>query len=374
MLANRQHGILLFLCRALPIVFLGVAYVGLAWAENSSKPAKADEIRDFSGSFVGEPHCYSCLEENYAQFQKLLAKFKAAARPTKLEKIDDFYLSRVGVLIHEECFDTFGSRLDVEQAVTDAIVTGFTCMIKGKEFADRQVGRDDMNYANGGSVYQKHVPRLVNLFTRHHRVSFAPIHSQTTAGGMVDLRWSDPCQSHATDLGHGDLRDGKPCRFVPEVELGRPKVYCRADNFTRIGLAQQGGEGRAASSLPFSVNPSFLPWQDKVKVYNPPMVTFLPKSHGMDAGAFQSTLWHELFHNLGYEHDSNTAQDDPYFCQVACFWDQHASRTLRKSLRSYSAQTCTTIEKMSDSNRDTTNAIATDIGNSLNANLERDDP
>lgn len=331
--------------------------------------ARAEEVRDFTGSFVGDPHCYSCLEENYAQFQKLLTQFKAAPKPTTLEKIDDFRLSRVGILIHEGCFDTFGSRFDVEQAVTDAIVTGFTCMIKGKEFADRQVDRGDMNYANGGSAYQKHVPRLVNLFTRHHRVSFTPIHAPTATGDILETRWSDPCQSHITGLGHGDLRNGKPCRFVPEVELGRPKVYCHADNLTKIGLIQQGGEGRAVGSLPFSVNPSFLLWQDKVKVYNPPMVTFLPKSHGMDAGAFQSTLWHELFHNLGYEHDSKIDQD-PYYCQVACFWDQHASETQTQDTRAHSAQMCTTNETPDDGDR----AIATNIGNSLNSNLERDEP
>ncbi len=355
-------------------------YTALALISLSTTTLSASEATlDFSGSLTGKEFCYSCYEDNYKKFNEILTEFQKSKKPRKLRKIDDFYLTRVGILVHEECFDIFGERFDVEQAVSDAITTGFSCLVNGKQYADEKVLREKKDegdfrtirdYENGGSVFQKHSPRLVNLFTQQQSVPYAPVRVKLTDGSGIHLKLYSPCTDLARIPGFENLKIDTDCEFHPELELGRPKLLCSPDLLTIAAIKKNDGRdltsinvnGRALGSLPNSVVPIYKKWKGKTKVYNGPMIIFLPESYKMHVGAFQSTLWHELFHNIGYEHDSKVDQD-PYFCQVACF---HGIHMKSQEYRSHSAQMCTT----NDLPDDTAHAIANNIGNWLRQFLE----
>ena len=63
----------------------------------------------YSSTATEADFCFECYDKNYSKFTELLAQFKEVQKkaPRNLPKIDDFYVSRVGVLIHEECFEKF---------------------------------------------------------------------------------------------------------------------------------------------------------------------------------------------------------------------------------------------------------------------------
>ncbi|MCB0348259.1 MAG: hypothetical protein KDD37_05460 [Bdellovibrionales bacterium] len=335
----------------------------LQFVERNTQPVK---ILDFANSFTEGDFCFTCYDKNYSKFSEMLKDFENKPKPIKLPKIDDFYMSRVGVLIHEECFEIYGDKFDVEQAVTDSVVKGFSCMMKGKEFANKKEASGDTFYANGGAAYTSHIPRLVNLFTQQKKINYAPIRSTTSDGAKFRMDLKNPCKELSKIPGYENLPIYDDCKFVPEVELGRPKIFCNPDELTLAAEKREGTDllasahDRALGSLPNSVYPLYKNWKGKTKVYNPPAVTFLPAAHGIDEGTFQSTLWHELNHNCGYEHNSKEHMD-PYFCQVACFWNEHASKTQSPSTRAESAKACISNAKPTSSD----NAAANRIGNTL---------
>ena len=318
---------------------------------------------DFIGPVLGDGFCFDCLERNFAQFRQLTARFKRLPKPAQPERIDDFIVSRVGILIHEDCIKAFGDRLDVEQVVTDTVITGFQCMIDRKHEADRRARRGEFDFANGGAAYREHIPRLLNLFTQH-----AVVNDVVTWGYGADGAWArvdlrDPCREFGK-LGYPTLALARDCSKASEVPLGQPKLFCGIDALSDVVTRRHHASpesSRALATLPQMAYPIYKNWQGKTRVYNAPMITFLPLTHDMDAGTFMSTLWHELAHNIGYEHGSET-QMDPYYCQTACFWHEHAARWQPPLTRIHAAQACATNRLPQQKDRDLADEIGRAFG------------
>lgn len=296
---------------------------------------------DYLGPVLGDGFCYDCLADNYAKFRALTARFARLPRPAEPDRLGDFVVSRVGILIHEDCYEAFGDRLDLEQVVTDTVVTGFQCLIERKREAERRGRHGDPAYVDGGAPYRDHIPRLLNLFTQHALVPNAVAWGFSPAGSPVRVDLREPCREYSK-LGYSALDLTPDCRFASEVPLGQPKLFCRIDALSDAVTKRHHSSpesSRALATLPQMAYPLFKVWKGRTQVYNAPMITFLPLSHDMEAGVFMSTLWHELMHNIGYEHGSSQHMD-PYFCQASCFWQQHAAHWQPPTVRIRSDQAC----------------------------------
>ena len=347
--------------RMLPRKNTGATLLGLlaighvaAWAT----PAAHAAPEDFLSPVTDAGFCFDCRAQNVARFEQLTRQFQRARRSAVPERLDDFVVSRVGVLIHEDCFAAFGDRIDVEQVVTDAVITGFQCMLDQKDAADRRFRDGALDFADGGAIVRDHIPRLLRLFTRHQAYPQAVAWGFTPAGSTNLVTLADPCRDHA-QLGYPSLQVHSDCRHVAEVPLGQPKLFCSIDALSEL-VTQRHHRApestRALATLPQMAYPVYKNWQGRTRVYNAPMITLLPLTHDMAAGVFMSTLWHELLHNAGYEHGSDT-HADPYFCQTACFWQEHAARWQPPITRIQAAHTCATLRPPQAPDR----ALADDI-------------
>lgn len=145
---------------------------------------------------------------------------RAAAAPAGLRRIDDFYESRVGVLIHEECFSQY--PYDIEEAVSEAFVQGMQCMhdmVATSDAAARfQVDqRDNM-------AFRFHIPRLVNLLSPENWTQ----EKHPMFGDYGDMRpMRSPCNPDGISPDYAEKLNILPdCKYVPEVEMGRPKLWC----------------------------------------------------------------------------------------------------------------------------------------------------
>jgi hypothetical protein len=272
-----------------------------------------------------KPFCFDCYEDNYAEYERLLAQFKKAqaVKPRKLRKIDDFYVSRVGVLIHEQCFDG-RFDFDVEQAVVDAMVKGMTCQVG-------LVGKSERALGTKGEAYYSHIPRLVNLLTNSTRVDEGAV-LEDIENRPVLMR--NPCQSYRTLPIAKDMEVSEDCEYVASIELGRPKLICQVDQFAlavdllkdEYQLHANDDGATAYSSGPHNRQAAFVNYESRTKVYNYPVIGFR-KSNQIHPVEFRSSFWHELMHNLGYTHTgklgSDAPPDYPYFCEIACFGDEY---------------------------------------------------
>jgi hypothetical protein len=189
--------------------------------------------QDFLSPVTDAGFCFDCRAENLARFRQLTARFKRARKPLQPERIDDFVVSRVGILIHEDCFAAFGDRIDVEQVVTDAVITGFQCLLDQKHAADRRFRAGERDFAGGGAVVRDHIPRLLRLFTRHEAYPQAVAWGFTPAGSMNLVRLADPCRDFR-QLGYPSLQVQSDCRHVAEVPLGQPKLFCSIDALSEL--------------------------------------------------------------------------------------------------------------------------------------------
>ncbi|MCB0347791.1 MAG: hypothetical protein KDD37_03105 [Bdellovibrionales bacterium] len=277
---------------------------------------------EYSGTQTEGDFCFDCYDKNYSKFSELLSQFeeKQKTKPRNLPMIDDFYVSRVGVLIHRECFDKFGGQFDVEKAVTDAVVKGMSCKMD-------LVSESEKYLDTKGQAYYNHIPRLVNLLTNSSRVNDGLILSDTSNNPVL---MENPCQNYKTLPIAKDMDVKKDCEYVPEVELGRPKVICQADQFA-LAADKHNNSNRLANASavaygtgPEDRHPSFVNYNGKTKVYNYPVVAF--NRDQMSETQFKSTLWHEMMHNCGYSHSDEGTPDYAYMCEIACFGDEYPNK------------------------------------------------
>lgn len=320
---------------------MGTLLLAMLLATSGRGVVGSEPAPDFLGPVLGGGFCFDCLADNYAQFKALSARFARMRRPVEPERLGDFVVSRVGILIHEDCYQAFGDRLDLEQVVTDTVLTGFQCTIERKREAERRGRHGAPAYVDGGAPYREHIPRLLNLFTRHAPVADAVAWGFAADGSRVRIDLRDPCREYPK-LGYAALDLTSDCRFASEVSLGQPKLFCSIDALSAAVTRRHHRSpetSRALATLPQMAYPLFKVWEGRTQVYNAPMITLLPLSHDMEAGVFMSTLWHELMHNIGYEHGSAQYMD-PYFCQTSCFWQQHAALWQAPDVRIRADQAC----------------------------------
>jgi hypothetical protein len=191
---------------------------GLELVTRSTRPALRDTSRP-PGDLV--PCGPECLERTLQEFDQLLAEFESAQKkPAQkdLPKIDDFRVSRVGVLIHEQCFELYGPK--VEQWVTDAVVQGMTCQFNSAAMSKRDGKR--------GMAYQSHIPRQLNLFRGAQRVDEGAIYMTT----LATIIMTSPCEDYKTLPIAKDMKISSNCSYVPEVMLGAPKLICQVDRWS----------------------------------------------------------------------------------------------------------------------------------------------
>jgi hypothetical protein len=276
----------------------------------------------------GLPGCGpECYDRSYNLLMTLLDDFEAAqkvnVRKPNLKKIGNFYESRVGVLIHEECFQQYGD--DVEKWVTDATVEGLNCHITTEfEYDSKGNGR--------GQSYSRHIPQLVNLFSRDRD---APVTEGAVyynkATGKVEIM-ENPCENHAQfGLNLGSKIHPDNCSFNGSFNLTQPKIICQVDKL-ELAVNESGSENayanaavRAYATNPNYLKPAFINWpQGKTEVVNHPIIGMVPRATKFSEAEFKSTYWHEIMHNCGNSHKDTGHPDYAYFCATACFGKAHS--------------------------------------------------
>lgn len=280
----------------------------------------------------------TCIRHKFEQFTEMAWRFESlAAQPVPapaarrdLRKVDDFYESRVGVLIHEECFGQY--PFDVEQVAVEAVAQGFQCM---------------MDASVGDTMYRSHIPRLVNLFDERNYSS--PAHGLYGDLGEMQLE-PEPCALNGFD---DDFKSRvalhEDCRLIPEVQLGRPKIICQNDQ-AYIGAYGASRDLQPNTTKDFayatgyeSTDLAYVNYLGKSRIYNLPFIAFVerPSERRPPRGHFKATVWHELMHNLGYLHKHTGTPDYAFMCEVACFateYDEAISQDLSDSAFQQCAQ------------------------------------
>lgn len=308
------------------------------WAESChTGPQVIPSSNPFHENVTEETMCPDCYDRNVAEFNEFLDSIKpyAGAPAGQLEKVDDFYISRVGVMIHEGClekdfeFIEEEPLIEFEQMITDGVVRGLTCLSKGETYYRTRM--------EGGvtSAYNL-MPAFLKLLTDNSPADQEPqMYFREIDGGHYtrDLN----CQNYSSVFPNADKfpihDDCEEIRDIPS----HPKVFCDQDNviklldsFAKAGdrFSQHGARGTNGKwNVPIVKN-----YLGRTRIYTGPAI-FLnaDKVKGNPSGEIQSTVFHELFHNLGYEHETEDDEynlvykyhnDYGYACQAACFYSE----------------------------------------------------
>jgi hypothetical protein len=169
----------------------------------------------------------------------------------------------------------------------------------------------------------------------------------------------DSCRNVKTDPFFGSKMLDE-C-LVIESFGNRPKIFCdvdlsyeqlefKADDDKREQLAKGSAYASAGGNDPIIIN-----FGGKTKIYNGPTISFIKdRTTNWSKAYFQSVLFHEMMHNLGYVHHGEAMDEDTIihndyavFCQAACFQDAHPNLTATDSGRA--RQKCFDYEVDQDS-------------------------
>lgn len=292
---------------------------------------------DTEGNF-----CFSCYDKNASRFVEILEDLRAVQSDYKegrasthnLKRLDDFRVSRSGALIHEECFEPGRFKFDVEEAVVDGIVKTMAGLIELEDkYLDRYPSREPVTREEIGAsdVLKSHVPRLLAVLdpkmwkpssiwrTTHYKITNKEkaLHFPEDYEG---LNGKDPCYE-VHGLGPKD------CEFISKIPPARPLIFCQADiGALKVHEKFNNLEGASAytSTPDHVISFSKKGLNGKIKMYNGPGITFLPKkTKNFDSGFFQSALTHELFHNMGYIDEPSDYNHYCYTCQAAIHYEYH---------------------------------------------------
>lgn len=292
-----------------------------------------DEIVDHRPG--GNPLCSDC-DQALTSFLAKLAKFEAIASTTDPEVTEladpagnDFVESRLGFLIHKGCLQEGRWSFNFEQALLDGVVKGMSCLAEG----ERTFGES----GKGDHTSTKHsiFPRFVDYLNTDRWNRRVIPYSKKEEGTVL----YDSCHNVKTDPFFGSTMLDK-CTVVSDFGH-RPKVFCDVDlSYQQLVFKadrekrEQLNRGSAYASAG-SNDPVILNYNDQTKIYNGPTIVFKKdRNKHWSARLFQSVLFHEIVHNLGYvHHDEKATEEDiahndyAQFCQAACFRDVYPALT-----------------------------------------------
>jgi hypothetical protein len=290
------------------------------------------EIVDHSPGAEGL--CTDCDRE-LREAKELLAELIKIDRVTPHELnrsrqpgAEDFLVSRTGILVHRDCFEPGRWVFDIEEAIVDSMIGGMSCLAEGEQVhGDNGAG---LKTSTKFSIFP-HFLRYMNK--QRWTESFTPY--TTKPAGTV---FYDNCDNVKTDPYFGaTMLEG--CEVI-EAFGNRPKLFCSEDlSFGQ--LKARASEGRkkklehvGAYASAGSNEPVIMNYANKTKIYNGPTISFnRDKTMGWSKQQFESVLFHEMFHNLGYVHkyegsDQPIVHNDyAIFCQAWCFRDAHPDLT-----------------------------------------------
>lgn len=288
--------------------------------KRTRRPISLSEFSTSTNTDTEGGFCFECYDQNYNSLLSMLDTFEAAQKVKvpkyNLKKIGNFYESRVGVLIHEECFQQYGD--DVEKWITDATVEGLNCHITSEFEYDTQ-GR------GRGQSYSQHIPRLVNLLSPNANGPFSEgaVYYNKNSGKVEVMQ--NPCEEYsAFGLNLESKIHKDKCEFDGRFNLTQPKIICQVDKL-ELALNEKGDNAYANAAVkayatnPNYMKPAFVNWQGRTQVINHPVVGMVPRERKFSEAEFKATYWHELLHNCGYSHKDESHPDYAYFCATACF-------------------------------------------------------
>jgi hypothetical protein len=267
------------------------------------EPARVE--RYFAETEGAHNLCWDCYKRDYNAFTKLLETYKAIKKPRRLRRIGDFIVSRVGVLIHKSCEEKYGREYDVEEQVTQAVVKGMSCFTDFLEKkAPWEKATSDAIFGKSRVLaYGNHIPRALNLFT-------------------TTFNW-DPetyeCKDVLEDEYYTSRGAKAPCVDYKTPDYMKPKVICEnlvdAEELgARGAYGYASGGGDTGSGVFVSGN--------KTVVLPHPFVSVMDDGEGRnkyDKTNFQSIVWHELMHNMGYKGGDHPEHQMIHHCENDCF-------------------------------------------------------
>ncbi|MEZ5471675.1 MAG: hypothetical protein R3E90_07830 [Marinicella sp.] len=319
-----------------------------------SERHKAQLPLDKKGRF-----CFTCYSDEAKRFVELLNDFKAIqkkyqrnkAPSAKLKKLDDFRISKTGILIHEECFVPGRFQFDVEEAVVNTLIKTMSGLIELEDkYVERFPTRSTVTREDFGTsqVLQSHVPKLVNTLDpvnwqpsdvfRHVSYKVEDMSLQFYPDDNPGVSGTDPCMEiFKVGLDR--------CEFVSRIAPSRPKIFCQPDEWSaNAHKIHNHLDGHFAYTSTPQKPVSFVKvgLDERIKIYNGPGITFMPeRTRDFSSERFQSTLTHELFHNMGYEEDSRDYNYYYYTCQAALHWDTHGEKLSDTVSLKAAARDCT---------------------------------
>lgn len=284
-----------------------------------------------------ETICRECYDRNVAEFNEFLESIQgySGVPADELEKVDDFYISRVGVMIHEGCleknFDFIEDDplIEFEQMITDGVVRGLTGLSRGESYyRERMEG-------NVTSAYNL-MPAFLDLLTNRSFADQDPTIDFTRVDG-TRYRRALNCDNYYSifESVHADrFPIHNKCEVIQDVP-DLPKIFCSLDNIGRMYDMSHddnfSGDG-ARGSIPQKNNVIVKNHNRKTKIYTGQAIFLNPEKLGNRCSArIQATIFHELFHNLGYDHEVMDDEgnivykghnDYAYACQAAWFYSE----------------------------------------------------
>jgi hypothetical protein len=322
------------MCRFANYANNSLAFIALVFFVGAAYPQiyLHDEIVDHRAGT--KPLCTDCDRE-LATFLSYLAAFEDIANSTAPEITEfedsagaDFVESRLGILIHKGCLEEGRWNFNFEQALVDGMVKGMSCLASGEELYG------DKGIREYTSTKHSLFPQFVNYLDASRWNRKVTPYSKKEGGTVL----YDSCRNVKTDPFFGSRMLDK-CRVV-ESFGNRPKIFCdvdlsyeqlefKADDEKREQLDQGSAYASAGGNDPIIIN-----YKGETRIYNGPTIAFKKKRNKhWSSRLFQSVLFHEMIHNLGYVHyDKKTAQnmahnDYAQFCQAACFSGVHPALT-----------------------------------------------
>jgi len=280
----------------------------------------------------GQAMCENCDEELTA-FSRLLEDMQNIQKQSaKKDEMGDFVISRLGIMIHKNCLAPGRFKFDVEEAITNSLVKGMSCLAEGEDYySDR---------TNPGAVIKKTstkysiFPQFLNYMDKSKWDQSAVPYS-THANG--DKYLFDSCDKikETKFFGKTMLPD---CEVVSDF-ANRPKVFCEEDltyayqieSTDNTWLSNSLLNNTAYASVG-SNSPVIINHQNKTKVYNGPSLVFRSSTtKDIAKGKFEAMVFHEMIHNLGYVHEESMPSgehlhnDFASLCEAACFMDEYSA-------------------------------------------------
>jgi hypothetical protein len=112
--------------------------------KGSEQVKKTELFEGIADHTEGFALCDNC-DETITEFVQMVDDMKdiqehVSSNISDLKRKGDFYVSRIGILIHENCFEPGRWQFNIEEAIVDSMVQGMACLAEGHQIVEEDGG------------------------------------------------------------------------------------------------------------------------------------------------------------------------------------------------------------------------------------------